>query len=265
MVTDTIFRALKRSPNLQRQFKRALVRLPSRRRQVVHLGQRLWVDPTELHGFYLYYEREYDDYIFSFLEERLASFTRALDIGANIGVYTSFFAARMSRVDAFEPELRVIPKLRSNLRLNQLENVRIHCACISNLSGKVHFQPPNKQNEGIGRIAEGNAAVEYPSLSLNDFFGDSIRESCLIKMDIEGGEWLALQGARRVLSHPRIPVSLLLEVHPTEIADLGGSVPELKSLLKAMGFFVYALTPAGLQTISCGLDARFWWASSTTE
>jgi hypothetical protein len=61
------------------------------------------VDPSELHGFYLYYEREYDDYTFSFLGDRLAGFARALDIGANIGVCTSFLAARMDKVDAFEP------------------------------------------------------------------------------------------------------------------------------------------------------------------
>lgn len=265
MVSDTIYRLLRGSTNIQRQLKRALVRLPSRRRQVVHLGQRLWVDPRELHGFYLYYEQEYDDFIFKFLEKRLASFARALDIGANIGVYTSFFAARMNEVDAFEPELRVIPKLRSNLELNGLNHVRIHCACVGDQSGTVSFQPPNKQNEGIGRIARGNAAVEYPSLTLDDFFGDSIRESCLIKMDIEGGEWLALQGATRVLSRPKAPVSLLIEVHPTEITSLGGSVPELKSLLEAMGFYIYALTPDGLHTMPASLNARFWWVSSTQE
>jgi FkbM family methyltransferase len=261
MVTDSIYRALRRAPNVQRQFKRVLVRLPRRRRQVMRFGQRLWVDPAELHGFHLYYEREYDDYIFKFLENRLGSFARALDIGANIGVYTCFLASRMDKVDAFEPEIHVLPKLRANLQLNGLTKVRIHGACVAHISGKVHFQPPDKANEGIGRIAEG-AGVEYPSVSLNDFFGDSIGESCFIKMDIEGGEWLALQGAGRVLSHPRFPVSLLIEVHPEQIISLGGSVPGLKALLESMGFHVCALTPDGLQTLSAGLNSRFWWASS---
>lgn len=265
MVTDSIFKALRLSPNLQRQFKRALVRLPSRRRQVAHFGQRLWVDPTELHGFYLYYEQEYDNYIFSFLENRLATFARVLDIGANIGVYTSFFAARVSEVDAFEPEIGVVPKLRANLQLNGLTQVRIHCTCVANVSGKVNFQPPNKQNEGIGKIAERDTGIEYPCISLDDFFADSICDPCLIKLDIEGGEWLALQGARRVLSHPTNLLCLLIEVHPSEIASLGGSVPQLKSLLEGMGYYIYALTPAGLQPLPAGLNARFWWASSIQE
>jgi hypothetical protein len=60
-------------------------------------------------------------------------------------------------------------------------------------------------------------------------------------------------------------VSLLIEVHPEQITSLGGSVPGLKSLLQSMGFHVYALTPAGVQTLTTGLNARFWWASSNAE
>jgi hypothetical protein len=42
-------------------------------------------------------------------------------------------------------------------------------------------------------------------------------------------------------------------------------VSGLKSLLQSMGFHVYALTPAGVQTLSAGLKDRFWWASSNAE
>lgn len=265
MLTDRIFRASRKSPTLQQQLKRALVRLPSRQRHVMHFGQRLLVDPSELHGFYLYYEGEYDDYIFEFLGERLAGFDRALDIGANIGIYTSFFAARMNKVDAFEPEIGVLPRLRENLRLNGLTNVSIHSVCVANVSGKVSFQRPDKRNLGVGRISNNCAGVEYPCITLDDFFGNSIRESCLIKMDIEGGEWLALQGARRVLYYPPFPVSLLIELHPDAIVSLGGSVLALKSLLESMGFYVCALTPAGAQRLPADLNARFWWATSKPE
>jgi len=76
---------------------------------------------------------KYDNYIFSFLGDRLGGFARALDIGANIGVCTSFLAVRMDKVDAFEPEIRVLPKLRANLQLNGLAHVSIRhlrCPCL---------------------------------------------------------------------------------------------------------------------------------------
>jgi hypothetical protein len=81
-------------------------------------------------------------------------------------------------------------------------------------------------------------------------------------MDIQVGEWPALQGTHRVLSYPKSPVSLPIEVHPEQITSVGGSVPGPKSLLQSTGFYVYGLTPAGIQTLTAGLDARFLWTSS---
>jgi len=120
MLTDAIFRALVAVPSLQRQFRKMVFRLPHRQRLVQHFGQELWVDPSELSGFYVYYERNYDDYIFQFLSARIAGFDRALDIGANIGIYTVFLAARIARIDAFEPEPLVLQRLTANLEQNGL-------------------------------------------------------------------------------------------------------------------------------------------------
>jgi hypothetical protein len=75
-----------------------------------------------------------------------------------------------------------------------------------------------------------------------------------------------LQGARRVLSYLKFPVLLLIEAHPEQITYMGDSVPELKSLLQSMGFHVYALAPAGVQTtLIAGLNPRFRQASSNAE
>lgn len=46
---------------------------------------------------------------------------------------------------------------------------------------------------------------------------------------------------------------------------MGGSVPELKPLLQSMGFYMYVLTPPGVETLTAGLNARFWWGSSNGE
>jgi hypothetical protein len=74
-----------------------------------------------------------------------------------------------------------------------------------------------------------------------------------------------LQSARRVLSYLKFPVLLLIEAHPEQISYMGDSVPELKSLLQSMGFHVYALAPAGVQTLIAGLNPRFRQASPNAE
>jgi hypothetical protein len=81
------------NPSIQWQFKRVVVRLPHRRRQVVHFGQRPWIDPSHLHGFFLYYERKYQRLYFQLSGRSARRFRKAPDFGANIGVFTSFLAA----------------------------------------------------------------------------------------------------------------------------------------------------------------------------
>ena len=268
MLTDTIYQSLKSVPSLQRQFKRVVLKLPHRQRLVNHFQCKLWVDPAELHGFYLYYEREYDDYIFEFLLTQVrnlqSKYHRAIDIGANIGIYTTFLAQISDHVDAFEPEKQVLAGLRKNLSLNGINNVAIHEKCVGQFSGNVGFTSPDKHNQGVGSISLESGINQVPCITLDDFLSGVLSESCLIKMDIEGGEWLALQGAREALTQRKAPVSILLEVHPEEIERLGGTVKELKQLLESMRLEVSALTPQGLKPLPDheNWDFRFWWASS---
>src|SRR5437660_12787775 len=71
MITNTLYRSFARWPHAQKQVRRVLSRLPPRRRLVDHFGLHLLVDPTELSGYYLYYERAYDVEVFRFLDSRL--------------------------------------------------------------------------------------------------------------------------------------------------------------------------------------------------
>lgn len=261
MLTDTIYRWMRPSKHLQRQFKRILIRLPHRRRIVRRFEQRICVDPSELHGFYLYYEREYDDHIFQFLGQHLSRYRRALDLGANIGVYTLFLAAQVDRVDAFEPEPLVLEKLRANLALNGVRNVVIHETCVGNVSGSIGFNPPGRSNEGIGKVSADPAARSVRRcITLDDFLANEIKEPCFIKMDVEGAEWLILQAAQ-VLFRPKVPVAMLIEIHPEEIRRLGGSTAQLRSRLEDMGYDVQALTASGLDVLNDS-DFRFWWVTS---
>lgn len=262
MITDNLYRLLKPLPGLGGVCRRVVRHLPHRQRRVEHFGQRLWIDPSELHGFYLYYEREYDDWIFEFLARTLSSYSRALDIGANIGIYSVFLASNIQRVDAFEPDRAVLPGLRANLILNTLNNVAVHEVCIGKYTGTVRFLSSSLSNRGLGSItSDVTAGVVLSSLSLDDFFGGPVKEPTFIKIDIEGGEWLALQGCTESLGRRNAPVDILLELHPDAIRTLGGTPVRLRLILEELGFTVSALTPGGLYPLDLDVVQRFWWAS----
>jgi FkbM family methyltransferase len=258
MITDRAYRSLSRVPVAQRLFRRIVTRLPRRRRIVTYAGSKLEIDPTELHGFYLYYEREYDAPVFAILKDRLPEFSRALDIGANIGIYSVFLARYVSQVDAFEPENSVLSRLRGNLARNQVHNVRIHECCVGDIDGTVTFSSPPSTNQGLGEISiNGSCGRSVPSVTLNSFLADVPQQPLFIKMDIEGAEWLAWQGGAERLAAWSSPVLVVMETHDG-VVKYGGDLTRLAALIRSLGFTVEGITAEGRLNSSDAMGCRHW-------
>ncbi|MEZ0397301.1 MAG: FkbM family methyltransferase [Anaerolineales bacterium] len=151
----------------------------------------------------------------------------AYDIGANIG-YISLLLARAvgetGRVFAFEALPANLERLRRNLELNGLaERVTVVAAAVTQAAGPVRFLV--HASGGMGK-AEGSAGrqeetyqaeMTVAGLCLDEFvFAEGHPPPQVIKLDIEGGEVLALPGMRRVLSAARPLV--LMELHGPESA-----------------------------------------------
>jgi FkbM family methyltransferase len=154
--------------------------------------------------------------------------TVAYDIGANIG-YVSLLLARQvgsgGQVIAFEALPENLERLRSNLGLSNLGGC-VQALPFAVIDGErpVHFLVG--PSHGTGKV-EGSAGrqdmayrtdIEVPGISLDHFvYHLDNPPPRLVKMDIEGGEVLALPGMRRLLRESR-PV-VLLELHGPESAQ----------------------------------------------
>lgn len=262
MLTDSIYHALASFPTIKKQFGRVVRRLPHRSRTVNFRGQRLTIDPSEISGFYLYYEQEYDGQNFDFLDSVIGHYAIALDIGANIGIYTCYLAARLPHVVAFEPDPEVCAWLSDNLALNRLSNVSLQQACVGQHKGVVKFFGAEPRNSGVGSMIDApGKSRDVPCVCLDDLYRPPFGP-CLIKLDIEGAEGLALQGGRRLLSSPDTVADILMEVHPKQLQKTGTGLDDLNALLNGMGYKVFGLGRAGLVPLSHdGADERFWWAT----
>ena len=266
MLTDTIYRMLAPLPAARRQFARVARKLPHRLRTVDNRGQRLLVDPSEMSGFYLYYEREYDTPLFEFLDRVVSRYRTVIDLGANIGVYTCYFAARVPQVIAFEPDPGPYRALQQNLALNNLQNVTLHQTCVGQHNGTVTFYSGVSANSGLGSIIGGSGpAIERPLVRLDDVVspGDG---RVLMKVDIEGAEWAALQGAKKLLTAPGTAVDILMEVHPEQLNEAGISLDDLRALLVELGYTVTGMGPQGPDLPAAGATPRqrFWWATRSS-
>jgi hypothetical protein len=66
---------------------------------------------------------------------------------------------------------------------------------------------------------------------------DLVRPTVL-KIDIEGAEILALQGAQRLLRAPDRPRLLFVEAHPEFLPTFGGNLDQLSTLMTDAGYQV---------------------------
>lgn len=158
----------------------------------------------------------------------------------------------------------VATHLRANLALNGASHVRVHEVCVGEHAGSVSFEAPTRRNSGIGHIVNGNssAAVARPCICLDEFLAGDWDIPTLLKIDIEGAEWLAILGARKALERRQALTSILMEIHPDQIAALGGTVPCLADHLRAMGFTLWGISAEGKYPLQSPKDARFWWITS---
>jgi len=177
----------------------------------------------------------------------------AIDCGANIGVHTIEWANTMTgwgSVLAIEAQERIYYALAGNIAINNCFNaVAVHGA-VSSESGVLQIPNPNyfvpssfgslelrqrNGNEFIGQPIDYENTVNVRKLMLDEY---NLPRVDFIKLDIEGMELEALQGASRTIDASR-PIMLIEKIK----ADAG----QLRRWLEARG---YEVIEAGINILA---------------
>jgi len=144
------------------------------------------------------------------------------DVGANIGYISLLFASLCGKggsVHSFEALPANINRFTRNITLNKMQD-RIHlnaCAVVDS-SRPVKFLTHTSGAMGkvlgsAGREESYQNEIQVQGLALDDYvFKKKNPPPQLIKMDIEGGEVLAIKGMQRILK----------EIHPLFFIELHG-------------------------------------------
>lgn len=169
----------------------------------------------------------------------------ALDVGGNIGYTTLPICARAVRVMAFEPDGRTRCLLVKNVRANGFEPTTVIYDCaISDKGGSSLFYLGKKPNQSTlcdvlePHRQEGTCTVETRTIDSFDILPN------FIKMDIEGSEVEALNGAMQSLE--KTPYcKLLIEIHPQFFK--GDSFELVLRRLVTMGYHFKYVVSAGVE------------------
>lgn len=175
------------------------------------------------------------------------------DIGANIGYFTRYLSKKTGpsgHVYAFEPIPDTYTRMVQTIDLNKLTNVTPVQLAVTDKHGTIEIFL--SKNHYMASIDENWASKEGGSLvvettSIDKYFSDLGRYPDLIKMDIEGGGFSALEGMKTCIAE-NAPI-LILESH-TKNEDLAIG----KALSSIIEYEVYRV---GDSTPIKYLDAAF--------
>lgn len=190
-----------------------------------------------------------------------------VDVGANVGYFT-LLGARLvgdaGHVHSFEPVPPTFEKMKRNVELNDFKNVTVYPFAVSNESGMVTISQVRSDNPGMNSMrlkGEGGTGVSWQvaTVSLDEKLAEVGRIK-LMKIDVEGAEYMALQGFRRHLESPYGP-DVICEITDPYLRALGSNARELIDLVAGFGYRGYLIgnrefLPVDLEKINpAGEDA----------
>ena len=187
------------------------------------------------------FERETMEYVGTLIENRPlrpAFKSVFIDIGANIGNHTCFFAPRFDLTIAIEPSAVTASILRANLLLNELsDRVTVVQAAVSDHNGKAKHHTASGNNLG-GSSLDGqrrdtlHSKAEEVDLVTGDFVAathtDATSILSFVKIDVEGHELAVISGMKEVIRRDK-PI-IMFE------ADNGKSATACVGVIRELGY-----------------------------
>lgn len=175
-----------------------------------------------------------------------------IDAGAHVGYFTLIAARQVGptgKVYAFEPEPETYGLLLKNIELNGYRNVVAVQNAVSSKKGSARLFKGILDSGTHSLYNQGEmrgASTVLKTTSLDEFIEEQgWPQVGLIKLDIEGSEWDALDGVKRLLNRNR-HVKLIVEFAPSMLQAAGIEPQQFLSKLSALNLEVHVISDRGL-------------------
>jgi FkbM family methyltransferase len=236
-------RAAKRlaTPVIQRMDIVMSTRLPS--------GDVLYVDLANSVGRWIWLQGDYkgEGPIKELIESTLSPGDVFFDVGANVGFFSLVAARKVGEsgdVHSFEPNPQLASLLRRTVAANHLANLHVVEAAVGQRAGVGEMAV--MKNSGYSHMLGGAAdveseggrwhAVSVKTLGLDDYVARSVPQMPrLLKMDIEGAEVDAIDGAQQLFSNAEGP-DVICEVGAANLARFSHEPNDVFARFASMGY-----------------------------
>ena len=174
-----------------------------------------------------------------------------IDIGANLGVH-ALLAAHLvgpeGRVHAIEASPTIFGQLKHNLYVNRATNVIAYNVAVSDRATTVPvFHDPDAAGlttilsrmsltSGVSKEADISARPLAEIVPLSE-----LRLARLIKIDVEGAEWLVVAGIKEILPTLNPKVEFIIEITPYALEQFGVTIAEFVDVFATNGFTAWRI------------------------
>jgi FkbM family methyltransferase len=203
----------------------------------------------------------YEPHLVTLLTQMVRPSDVCLDIGANIGVISLLLSrlASTGEVYSFEPGIGNLRYLERNVADNEANNVSIQSVGLYDKPGSLTLHVDASHPGGAhvaGDDGRDEENEEINVVTLDDWAAERRLEKLdVVKMDIEGAELRALDGAHDVLR--RLQPLLIIECNPITLALFQNAKPEeLLARLRAIYQRIYFVDDGPLREIVSDAHAR---------
>ena len=211
-------------------------------------GLRVYAYPGNETSRALFITGNYEPNEFFVLDQMLRPGMIFVDVGANMGLYTLFAARRVGEhgtVLAIEPSTRECGRLLKNVEINSLSNVRLLQNAVSDSRSDADLLVAEDKWSGHNTL--GAFAYDTPLAAKETVRTERLDDIVLraglsrvdvVKLDVEGAEYLALKGAARIVE--RFRPLLLLELADRALCHQGCNSAQIWDFCRQIGYQIFA-------------------------
>ncbi len=157
-----------------------------------------------------------------YLDKLLMDGKRAIDIGANEGLYSYALSKICEVVEAFEPQSWCTEAIIDYSEAHG-RNINVYNVGLSNFNGSLNLYIPSKDDSDSGLVTglasfrkmdENEHCVEVPVRKLDDY---NFQDVSFIKIDVEGHENKVIEGGCNTIAREK-PI-LLIEIEQRHLTN----------------------------------------------
>lgn len=206
--------------------------------------------------------QSYDITLCNYLQRHLRPGDVVLDAGANVGYISATAASHIGsagEVHGFEPLAECFARLERLRELNPGLRLVFNNVALGDAQGILPIAYDPAGDSRNASMVPGKQAAEsrnVPVIRLDEYIRTRIsspEKIRLIKIDVEGLEYLVLKGLSNFFSQTTFRPFIVCEIKPWELGKLGATLGDFEDYMGGYGYRAYLLaqdeTPVSLRAL----------------